>query len=697
VGFRYLPWQTGHHIYPLRVVQGLRDGASSWFDTPTPFDPGRFPTTEGLVAVSFFVLFALLAWLVLGGRHGLAAVAAAFALFAIPSTSLGLGAAGFRAALFLLLAVAILAVCQRRSPSGAGAITQLATLAAATVLAGLVVGTAPGVAKGAFFDWRHWNPLAGGPPPVSVGYVWDQSYAPLIWPKKVTTVFQVATDSQHYWKAEVLNDFNGVRWQADPTQVRDYAGKTVVPVPSDQLPKGATGPHKPQDIQQFTIKIDGLADPHLLSTGQPISWDSSGPMNAAIMADSSAVLTQDPPRGATYSVRAYVPSPTPKQLAAAGTKFPADIQAGVQVGAAHSLIPIWRPGASPKVRVALDPRLIEASNRVWKASGADDPHTSEYGAVAAVESYFHGTQFVYDQRPQSPPGGEPVLAYFMLHSHRGYCQMYSGSMALVLRLHGIPARVAAGFTAGKATGSDQYTITDRDAHSWVEAFFPGWGWIPFEPTQGKTLPESTSTTNKAWAHYVGDPEQGLSIGIPSTLALRLPQGGRTHQLHNPGTGRGGDRPLGSGAHAIPVRSHHASFVFWAISSAAILIGVLAVVKLVAVRWRWLRRGPRGQASAAYHELATYIGDQGVSLGANATFEDLARILDHTWAVDASALAAAGSAARYAPPRLAAAAGHEIRPALRRVRHELRKSIDLRDRMTGALRLRSMLAQTTHLD
>jgi hypothetical protein len=121
------------------------------------------------------------------------------------------------------------------------------------------------------------------------------------------------------------------------------------------------------------------------------------------------------------------------------------------------------------------------------------------------------------------------------------------------------------------------------------------------------------------------------------------------------------------------------------------------VKLVAVRWRWLRRGPRGQASAAYHELATYIGDQGVSLGANATFEDLARVLDHTWAVDASALAAAGSAARYAPPRVAAAAGHEIRPALRRVRHELREAIDLRDRLTGALRLRSMLAQTTHLD
>ena len=140
-----------------------------------------------------------------------------------------------------------------------------------------------------------------------------------------------------------------------------------------------------------------------------------------------------------------------------------------------------------------------------------------------------------------------------------------------------------------------------------------------------------------------------------------------------------------------------SFFLWAISAAAILIAALAAVKLVAVRWRYLRRGPRGQASAAYHELATYIGDQGVRVNANATFEELAGLVEHTWGVDASPLAKAGSAARYAPPAIADRAGHEVRPALRRIRRDLRKSIDLRDRAMGSLRLRSMLAQTTHLD
>ena len=89
--------------------------------------------------------------------------------------------------------------------------------------------------------------------------------------------------------------------------------------------------------------------------------------------------------------------------------------------------------------------------------------TTEYGAVIALESYFHDKQFRYDQTPPTGPG--PVLADFMLHSHRGYCQMFSGSMALVLRMHGIPARVADGFTEGSPTTGGTTRSTDRDAHA----------------------------------------------------------------------------------------------------------------------------------------------------------------------------------------------------------------------------------------
>ena len=689
--FAYLPWDRGHQLYPVRIVSGLHDGAKNWFDTSTPFDPSRFATTSGLVDLCFFALMAVFAWLLIDGRFALAALACAFALYAIPSTAVGMGSAGLRAAIFLLLALAILAVCQRRVPLGGGAIGQLSVLAVATVVAGLVVGSAPGVAKGALFDWRHWNPLAGNGPQISVGYVWNQDYGPLHWPKQTTTVFQVQSAHPHYWKAGVLTVFDGAHWVSSPVTQANYHATDAIGIPTSEETSKELHPDSPTDITQVGFTVEALADFRLLSTGQPLRYTLTSPIDASLTTDGSVIATGNLPRGATYTVRAYSPNPKPKQLAEVGNAFPPSVAQSVVVN--HAAIPVWGSTTKKRTLVPIDGRLIAASDQAWHASGADEPGTSEYGAVVALESYFHGKQFHYDQTPPVGPG--PVLAYFMLHSHRGYCQMYSGSMALVLRLHGIPARVAYGFTEGSQTQSG-YKVTDRDAHAWVEAYFPKYGWIPFEPTPTRNLPEvQASTTNAAWAKSVGDQKNAGQFGIQSQqLRKRLtvgPNGLPATSLHGHGSGGGGAPDV------VAARSGGHSFFLWAISAATILIAVLAAVKLVAVRWRYLRRGPRGQASAAYHELATYIGDQGVRVNANATFEELAGLVEHTWGVDASPLARAGSAARYAPPAIADRAGHEVRPALRRIRRDLRKSIDLRDRAMGSLRLRSMLAQTTHLD
>ena len=445
--FAYLPWDRGHQVYPVRVVSGLHDGAKNWFETSTPFDPSRFATTSGLVDLCFFALMAVFAWLLIDGRFALAALACAFALYAIPSTAVGMGSAGLRAAIFLLLALAILAVCQRRVPLGGGAIGQLSVLAVATVVAGLVVGSAPGVAKGALFDWRHWNPLAGNGPQVSVGYVWNQDYGPLHWPKQTTTVFQVQSAHPHYWKAGVLTVFDGTHWVSSPATQANYHATDAIGIPTSQETSKELHPDNASDITQVGFTVEALADFRLLSTGQPLRYTLTSPIDASLTTDGSVIASGDLPRGATYTVRAYSPNPKPKQLAEVGNAFPPSVAQSVVVN--HATIPVWGSTTKKRTLVPIDGRLVEASNQAWHASGADEPGTSEYGAVVALESYFHGKQFHYDQTPPVGPG--PVLAYFMLHSHRGYCQMYSGSMALVLRLHGIPARVAYGFTEGSQT------------------------------------------------------------------------------------------------------------------------------------------------------------------------------------------------------------------------------------------------------
>ena len=94
-----------------------------------------------------------------------------------------------------------------------------------------------------------------------------------------------------------------------------------------------------------------------------------------------------------------------------------------------------------------------------------------YGAVVAIETWLRETGgFAYDESPP-PPGGLPPLAHFVTEGKRGYCQHFAGAMALMLRFLGIPARVAAGFTSGKREDGG-WTVTDHNAHAWVEVWFP---------------------------------------------------------------------------------------------------------------------------------------------------------------------------------------------------------------------------------
>ena len=133
------------------------------------------------------------------------------------------------------------------------------------------------------------------------------------------------------------------------------------------------------------------------------------------------------------------------------------------------------------------------------------------------------------------------------------------------------------------------------------------------------------------------------------------------------------------------------FVRWAFSVAVIVLIGIVLFKIFAARWRYLRRGPRAQATAAYHDLATFVGDQGVPVRPGYTFEDLADRVEHTFGVPTTAFALAASRARYAPIGRARAAEAEMRRELRGVKRGVRERLSSRERATGAVRLRSVLS------
>src|SRR5204863_4556463 len=136
------------------------------------------------------------------------------------------------------------------------------------------------------------------------------------------------------------------------------------------------------------------------------------------------------------------------------------------------------------------------------------------------------------------------------------------------------------------------------------------------------------------------------------------------------------------------------FISAAILLAVVILLLLTLAKAVGIRARYLRHGPRARAAAAYHELSTFLGDQGVPTTSSRTFEDLSGELDRVYGVDATAFARSASRARYGPERGAGRAEREMRRELRHVKRDLRRQLTRRERATGALRLRAALSQTT---
>ena len=107
-----------------------------------------------------------------------------------------------------------------------------------------------------------------------------------------------------------------------------------------------------------------------------------------------------------------------------------------------------------------------------------------YDRACAIESYLR--TFPYTLDLPGPPPGRDVVDYFLFDLRQGYCDYYATAMVVLARAAGLPARLAVGYASGTYDAPKaHYIVTEADAHSWVEVYFPGYGWVEFEPTGGR--------------------------------------------------------------------------------------------------------------------------------------------------------------------------------------------------------------------
>jgi transglutaminase-like putative cysteine protease len=145
--------------------------------------------------------------------------------------------------------------------------------------------------------------------------------------------------------------------------------------------------------------------------------------------------------------------------------------------------------------------------------------TNVFDKVMAIQDHLRDTRFFhYDGHTDARSGTQSILQFLTL-TRTGFCQQFADSMAVLLRTVGIPSRVVIGFTYGTLDPvTQEYVITTDRAHSWVEVRFPGLGWMPFEPTPGRSNPVTAGYTRSSGEGCQGPdcprPDAGRVSGGP---------------------------------------------------------------------------------------------------------------------------------------------------------------------------------------
>jgi len=321
---------------------------------------------------------------------------------------------------------------------------------------------------------------------------------------KSQTVMIVTGDNPTYypyWRGIALAGWDGIAWYQLPStpeipvrEVPRIAARQAVP--RDDLPLDPSRIETMHDSIRVLVPLDQTANT-VFSAGEVVSVDNQpttargistsgvpgGPVRFDTVDRIRFIGNLRPPYG--YNLTQATPKVDATTLRNAGTNYP------------DWLAPygtLYEGGRIAQGYAATRDAEIDAlAQSIVRAAGATNP----YDQAKAIEAWFLSKgRFTYTLTPPPAPAGVRPLDYFLFTSKKGFCQDFSTAMNVMLRMLGIPSRQMSGFGQGVFDEKTRrYLVNSLDAHSWVEVFFPGYGWIPFEATpDGVNVPVNRPNT-----------------------------------------------------------------------------------------------------------------------------------------------------------------------------------------------------------
>jgi transglutaminase-like putative cysteine protease len=287
-------------------------------------------------------------------------------------------------------------------------------------------------------------------------------------------VMDVQASSGRYWRVVVFHDYTGDGWiNTDLNSILIAENEERLAVPEFDLRRTVT--------QTITLRQPMGSQGTIAAAGQPLrsalplnaivayaAPDESGsragenskndavPVDASIL-HSRQLLT----RGESYQVVSSLTRSDAQSLRESGTEYPE------WIAPRYLQLPVDFPERVP----ALAEEVV---------AGQESP----YDKAIAIESYLR--EIPYNEQIQGPAAGQDGVDYFLFEAREGYCDYYASAMVTMLRSVGVPARYVRGYSQGSKE-EGVYQVLEQDGHAWPEVYFPGFGWVEFEPTAGEPV------------------------------------------------------------------------------------------------------------------------------------------------------------------------------------------------------------------
>ncbi len=505
--------------------------------------------------------------------------------------------------------------------SGAMAAVVLAALAAVGVVAPVALGDQ--VPEGGSVRWRASTGLGGlygGGTALNPFVGLQQSVVSLSDdPMFIATLSESAPSADAlYWNLITLDQFDGTNW-----------------LPS-ALPTYKNGQRWEDPLQRFQgpsvrvssrVRILGLRGQILPTLYSPIALESSVDRISEgflVRSDGSVRLDLALRSDWEYEFQADVPLPDVAALASNNGRLTPLFQeavdrqvSGLTPAPAQATLRLEDPAFYLRLPDKLPPEIDDLAEEVTDAASTD------FERAVLLEAFFRDSElFVYSTDVSTGHSALDLEDWLLDPSSRnfrtGYCEQFATAMAVMARTVGVPSRVVLGFTPGEATiqpdGSELIVVRERNAHSWVELWMDGQGWVRFDPTpRSDGINPSLNETElgfdpRSYVPAPAEPGNSSAAGPGSDRPLNLPdvdlrdiQGGTSDGL---ATG-----------FSVP------GWTWW-VSGMLLAMATTPVAKFLARRRR-ISRLRNGDITAAWEEITVRLADLGELVPAHRTPLELA--------------------------------------------------------------------------